>query len=118
MDVDALRAHAQTVMFATIGVPILVLRPEVGAVAVETRGVWTAAPLDEQRPTGTDWSRHEPRRVLVIPRGGDVPELIRGTQILAAETQGGTEKNWRVDGIEQSIQVDEIRAIVVLNRTP
>jgi hypothetical protein len=97
---------------AAFGIPVVVTRPEPGSQPVSTTGIWIV-PLIEDRPIATDLSRREPRRVLAIPRNSAVPEMVRSTVINAAEYAGGTAQNWRVDGIEQPIEVDCIRVIVV-----
>ena len=42
-----------------------------------------------------------------------MPTLPRGTVIVAPEVQGGADKTWSVDGLEQSL-TDQWRAFVKL----
>jgi hypothetical protein len=96
---------------AAFGVPATVTRPEPGAQAVTTTGFWVT-PLAETTPIGTDFQRREPRRVIVFPRDGAVPEIVRNTLVVAPEMQGQANRTWRVDGLEL-VEPDCVRAIVV-----
>lgn len=113
MGVDALRAHAQTVMFAVIGVPITVTRPAPDDTPIVAEGVWAAMPTDESRPIGVDFQRAEPRKVLAIPRTETLPSIPRGTSISAPELLDGPIKNWRVDGYELPSEADLMRVRLV-----
>lgn len=101
---------------AAFGLPVLMVRPEVGAVPVSTSGIWVA-PKVESMPLGTDMQRFAPRRVLAIPRNDGVPIPIRETVFLAAEYLGGPEINWRMDELEEPLEVDCYRVIVTQVRT-
>jgi hypothetical protein len=47
---------------AAFGLDIQVTRPAPDDTPVPTTGVWIPPPLEETRPVGTDFQRHEPRR--------------------------------------------------------
>ena len=87
---------------ATVTVP--------GGGSVVTSGIWVT-PLSEEMPVGQDFSRREPRRVLALPRS-DVPQLPRGSTIVAVEDGGAVLRTWQVDGIDR-MEGDCVRAIVV-----
>lgn len=126
MDVDALRAQAQTVMFATIGVPITVTPPQQDAPAVVTTGIWISeagqtlrgpSQIEEPRQIGSEFQRREPRKVLAIPRDAVLSTLPRGSFIQAAEALGGPVRTWRTDGFDR-VEPDVWRVIVVLVADP
>ena len=97
---------------AAFGVPVVMLRPDIGATPVTTSGIFCAPLVEEWSPV-TDLSKHDPRRVLAIPRAATVPVPVRATVFLAAEEAGGEEKTWRFDGLQQPLEVDCYRVIVV-----
>src|SRR6185369_6164730 len=113
MDVDALRAQAQTVMFDTIGVDITITRPVPDDTPIAAIGIWMDQPPDESRPIGTDFQRREPRRLMAIIRTASLTSLPRGTVISAPELQGGTPNDWRMDGFSRPAEVDEFRVHLV-----
>jgi hypothetical protein len=96
--------------FAAFGVAATVTPP--GGAAIETKGFWIT-PLQEDMPVGYEFSRREPRRILVLPRPA-VGVLPKGSAIAAAEYGGSTVRQWKVDGIDQ-MDADHVRAIVVLS---
>lgn len=116
-DLDELQDAVLDVHFDRAGVPIVITRPETDALPVATSGMWIAS-LDEARPIGTDLIRREPRRTLVVKRASGIPELVRGTQIVAAEKRGGQTRTWRVDSLEQPTEPDLVRVALVLIPTP
>jgi hypothetical protein len=112
MNLDAAWARAQSASFALQGVPATVTRPAPDDTAVVTRGIWFH-PLNEPQPFGHDFNRRDPRKVLVLPRDSSLPNVPKGTTIVAPETQGGTSLTWRVEGYSDTSLVDEWRVIVV-----
>lgn len=118
MDVDALRTFAQGVMLDTIGVPITVTRPVPFDDPVVASGIWVALPLDETRPMGMDFQRRESRKVMAIVRTATLPTLPNASTILAPELLNGPVRNWRVDGFERPVEVDEWRVRLVLITDP
>jgi hypothetical protein len=111
--VDALRTQAQAFMFATIGVPITIARPEPDSAPIATTGIWMVQPPEEHRPFGTDFQRREPRRLMAIRRIPGLETFPRGTVITAPELQGGTATDWRVDGFSKPVETDEYRVHLV-----
>lgn len=99
------------VALEAFGVPATVTRPAPNNDPIVTTGFWMS-PLQELDPYGRDRKRRDPRRVFVLPRP-TVPSLDRGAVIVAAEVAGDTELTWRVDGLEQTVDPDHWRAIVV-----
>lgn len=112
MDVDALRARAQAVMFSTLGVPITITRPLADDGPVTTTGIWMALPLAEAQPVGTDLRRREARKIMAIQRDTVITQIPRGTVILAPELIGGNARTWRVDGYDR-VEPDEFRVNLV-----
>lgn len=112
MDLGPLRTLALELNLAAHGVTATVTRPAPDSTPVTTTGIWHTAPLEEQRPVGTDFQRRDPRRVLALPRSA-LATLPRGTTIVAPETIGGDDKTWTVDGLER-VEGDTWRAIVKL----
>lgn len=114
MSFDALRASMLSLQFDMDGVAVTITRPAPDTVALTlpTGGIWMT-PLDEQEPTGTDFSRRDPRKVMAVARTETLPTLPRGTLIVAAELDGGTPYTWRVDGYERPLEPDLMRVILV-----
>lgn len=77
---------------------------------VETRVLWQP-PITEEYPTGSDHRRATPRRRMAIPLA-DVPNVPRGTVILAPEVQGDTAVEWSVDETER-VDSDHHRVVVI-----
>lgn len=77
---------------------------------VETRVFWLPSQTVEV-PAGTEVTRAEERRVLVLSKV-DVPQVPRGTIIQIAEYEGGQESLWRVDSMEKP-DFDHHRVVVV-----
>lgn len=93
------------------GVAITVTRPSPSTGSVATTGIWIS-PLVEVRPFGTELQRRDPRQVLAVLRTAALPELPRGTTILAPDQAGAAVRTWRVDGYDR-VEVDELRVILV-----
>src|SRR4051812_26891579 len=110
MSLGDLRALVLSTNLATFGVPVTVTRPFPDDTAIETTGIWMTTQTEDV-PTGTDFQRREPRRVMALSRAA-VPTLPRGTLISATENPGGTAETWRVDGIER-LEADHVRALLV-----
>lgn len=108
MGFGALRLLALDVAMSFQGVDATVTVPN--GDPVETRAIWTQ-PVSELMPVGHDFQRREPRRVLALARSA-VPQLPRGTLIVAAEYEGATPRSWKVDAIER-MDADQVRAIVL-----
>lgn len=90
-------------------VPVVVTRTT--GERVSTSAFW----LTEQVPTqpfGSDLSKRDPRRILVVPRSA-VPTAERGTTIDAAEYEGGQVRRWKYDSTER-VEFDAIRMFVTL----
>lgn len=107
MNPGALRLLATGVAFATMGVDATVT--PVGGVAVGTKVVWLQA-SDETMPVGHDLARREPRRLLAVPVS-DVPDLPRGSMIVAVPAGGTVARTWKVESIDRA-EADQWRAIV------
>jgi hypothetical protein len=93
---SSVRALVLDTNFTTHGVAATLTLPNQDP--VDTTVIWQATPLEEDRPTGTDFQRREPRRVLSLPRGVS-SSLPRGSIIEAPDAFGGPVKAWRVDGL-------------------
>jgi len=96
---------------SAFGVPATVTRPYPDDAPVDTTGIWLAA-IEEPRPQGTDFSRREPRRLLVLPRNV-LATLPRGTVVLAPERAGDPVKTWKVDGFDRVVEPDCWRPLVI-----
>jgi hypothetical protein len=81
-----------------------------GSDSIVTRGIWVT-PTAEDVPSGLDFQRREPRRVMALSRDA-VPRLPTGSRISAPERDGGPVRDWRVDGIERD-EADHRRVIVI-----
>jgi hypothetical protein len=110
VDLGPLRTLALELNLAAHGVAATVTRPFPDNTPIETTGIWQR-PLDETQPIGTDFTRREPRRVLVLPRSV-LSTLPRGTTIGAPELAGGPVLAWRVDGLDRANEPDTWRAIL------
>lgn len=97
---------------SAFGVSVVVTRPDYDDTPIATTGFWLS-PLTDDQPVGTDFTRREPRRVLVVPRAA-VPTAPRGTLVTAPELEGGASRTWRVDGFQQVADPDHFRLIVAL----
>lgn len=91
------------------GVPATVTIP--GGDPVMTRLLWTRSSIGA--PAELEIQQIEARRVAVLPKI-DVPAVPRGTLISAPETQGGTNRLWRVDAPDQ-IHEPELHRFIVLS---
>jgi hypothetical protein len=111
MDLGPLRTLALNLNLSAHVVAATVTRPLPDNTPISTRGLWLR-PADDSQPFGTDLRRHDPRRVLVLPRAA-VPTLPRGTVVEAPEFGSDAIVSWRVDGIDQVAEADHWRALVV-----
>jgi hypothetical protein len=97
--------------FEAFGVAITVTRPNadpVGAV-----GIWLS-PLEEGRPTGVDFARWGSRKVMGIAKSSSLPDLPKGTVIVAPELgASGVPLNWRVDGYESAVEPELMRVLLL-----
>ena len=109
MIMTAVRALAQTVAMATHGVSAIVTIPS--GSPVSTRGIWIQHP-DETMPFGHDFQRREPRRILEVPINTALPDIPRGSLIVAAPRGTTTVRTWRVDNVDLA-DADRLRLIVV-----
>lgn len=108
-----LRALTLDLNLQAHGVAITVTTPT-GEAVTGIRGIWLT-PISDGWPGGLDLQRTAPKRILAVRRT-DVPSLPRGTAIVAPEQAGGTDRGWRVEGVER-IDADHHRAVVVLDPT-
>lgn len=106
-----LRVPVETVMTA-FGVPAIVTLPNEYPLP-PTTGIWSAFPLDDDRPVGTDFQRREPRRVFSLPRSVTA-SMPRGALIEAPEVLNGPVKTWRVDGLARPVDPEFWHVIVIL----
>lgn len=107
MDFGALRTLALDVNFSVHGVPATVTVE--GLDPVETRVIWMT-PVSEDVPIGADYTRREPIRIAALTRL-DVPNVPRGTVIVAPEKGGGEDVSWVVDGHDRQ-EADHNRVYV------
>jgi hypothetical protein len=107
MDIGALRTLAFTAACNTFGVDATVTPPSGSPIVA--RGIWTQ-PLTEEMPTGHDFTRRDPRRVLAF-RIAETGSIKRGSSIVAPEYGGGSARTWKVDGVERE-DMEQIRVIV------
>lgn len=112
MPVGALRALVRSTNQAAHGVPVTITRPAPENVPVTTTGVWLP-PLTEDYPTGSDFQRRDPRKVLAIPRTATLTHIPRGSIVLAPELSTDSATAWRVDGLADHVQADEIRVVLM-----
>jgi hypothetical protein len=109
-----LRSLVLSLNQAAHGVTVTVTRvAPASTTPIETTGIWLTAPLAEQRPFGTDFQRNQPRKVMVLAKS-DFDSVPRGSIVVAPETQGGANKNWRVDGYYEPNEADHWRVILIL----
>ncbi len=110
MSLDAAWAIGMRVQFATMGVPAVVTRPAPADTPIETSLIWVERTTPEV-PDGARVTRHDPRRIGVLSSAA-VPTVPTGTIIVAPETQGGTARTWKVDGIAR-VDADQVRVILL-----
>ena len=110
MDLGPLRALALTLNLQAHGVPVTVTRPAPNDDPIETRGIWLTT-LTESVPSGTDFQRREPFRVMALSRA-IVPTAPRGTEISAPEKAGDVTRTWIVDSTDR-VEADHVRVIVL-----
>lgn len=77
---------------------------------VETRILWQP-PVPEEYPTGSEHRRATPRRRMAISLA-DIPEVPRGTVVMAPEVSGGDTARWTVDETER-VDSDHHRVVVI-----
>lgn len=117
MDLGPLRQLALELNFDAHGVGVVL--PREGQLDLLTTGIWQR-PLVEDQPVGRDFSTREPRRIMAIKllakedfTGQEIiATLERGAVVVAAETIGGTAKEWQIDGVE-STEPDYLSVILV-----
>lgn len=108
MTMEAVRALAQTVAMSVHGVDAIVTIPS--GSPVSTRGIWIQHP-DETLPVGRDFQRREPRRILEISLDADLPDVPRGSLIVAAQRGTTTVRTWKVENVDLA-EADRQRLIV------
>jgi hypothetical protein len=108
MDIDGWRALVRDVTFDAFPIPAIVTPP--GESPITTTAVWLPS-LVEDMPVGRDFNRREPRRVMALRRD-EVPDVPRGTVIVAVGEIGGDARNWQIDSIE-STEPGHHRVIVI-----
>ena len=102
MDIAALRSLVSELNLDIYGVEAVVTRPApADTTPVETTAIWQLLPKDDTNPTGVDFQRREPRRVLTIPRSA-ISSVPKGTEIVAKDKPGGTSYTWTVDQYDQT----------------
>lgn len=108
MDLQAVRALALSTAHATQGVAATVTVP--GGAAVATRIIWLQH-QDESMPVGRDFQRREPRRTMQVTLSDALPDVPRGTEIVAVPRGGTVARTWRVENIDH-VEADWQRVIV------
>jgi hypothetical protein len=108
MDPGPLRVLVCGLNFQAHGVPATVMPP--GEDPIVTRVIWPTTGLDAV-PSRLDLRRSVPRRIAALPRA-DVPQVPRGTLILAADYGSAVIQRWQVDGVE-AIEPEHVRVIVI-----
>lgn len=108
MNMQAVRALALDVAMATHGVDAVVTVP--GGAAVSTRLIWLVAP-DDVAPVGRDLQRRDPRRVGAIPLDASLPDIPRGSLVVAALPGATDTRRWFVEGVDQA-QADQQRVLL------
>lgn len=108
MSLEGVDALALQVQFDVMGLPATVTPS--GAAAISTKGIWLSPQLIDV-PAGAEFQRRDVRRLLALSKV-DVPTLVRGTRIDAAERVGDEVKAWKVDSVAAN-DADHIRAVVV-----
>jgi hypothetical protein len=114
MSLDAIRGVALAAQVAVTGVAIAVTRPAPDDLLVATTGIWLG-PLEETRPMGTDFQRTGARKAMAVPKTASLPNLPRGTLIVAPEEgfETGPLLNWRVDGYLAAVDPDLMRVVLI-----
>lgn len=113
MSFGSLRSLVLGINQAVHGVAATVTRPAPDNAPIATSVIWLVEPVGDPQPYGSDFRRGEPRRIAAIAKS-DVPELPRGTLIVAPEIAGAANKTWLMDGIERSL-ADQWRVFVKLS---
>src|SRR4051812_44470006 len=98
-------------MVTAFGLAITVTRPSPDDDAVQTSGIWLS-PAEEPQPYGSDLNRAGPRPVMAIPLTTSLPNVPRGTLIVAPEYDGGPSLRWQVDGLVDAKRPDEARVFL------
>jgi hypothetical protein len=99
VDFGPLRELVLEVNFAIHGAAATVTPPGGPAVAGSTILLES---IEEEAPTGREYMRREPRRVMALQRD-EFAEIPRGTVIVAPETIGGTPRSWQVDSTDATL---------------
>lgn len=67
---------------------------------ISTMVIWLG-PLAEEVPFGKEYSRRGARELMAV-RKDEVPELQRGSIVVASGPPGDTVRNWQVDSIDRA----------------
>jgi hypothetical protein len=108
VSLEGVDALALQVQFDVMGLPVTVTPS--GDPVIETTGIWLSPRLIDT-PAGAEFQRRDPRRLLALSKV-DVPTLVRGTRIDAAERVGDEVKAWRVDAVAVS-DADHVWAVLI-----
>lgn len=107
---DGVWSVALDALYGVGALDAVVTRPAPDDTPIATSVLWVT-PTTDDAPQGQAFRRREPVKIAAL-RKADVPTLPHGTQIVAAEVEGGPERTWRVDRIAVS-EPDLWRAVVV-----
>lgn len=110
MALGSLRTLALELNLDAHGLPATVTRPAPDNAPITTSGIWLR-PEETAQPFGTERRRHDPRKILVLPKSA-VVDAPRGTTIVIAEQFGEDQRSWVVEGYAPSGDVDHHRVIV------
>jgi len=94
--------------FRAFGLPATVTPP--GDSTVSAVALWLP-PVTVENPSATEYRRAEARRVLAL-KISEVPQVPRGTVIVAPEMIGLADATWSVDETER-VDPDHWRVMVV-----
>ena len=93
---------------AAFGVAAVVTPP--GEDAIDTTVIWVN-PAVESVPTGQEFQRTEPIRILALSRD-EVPSVPHGTLIVAPERKDDVARQWLVDS-PVGIDADQTKVLVI-----
>ncbi len=108
MDLQAVRALALDVAMSTHGVDAAVTVPD--GTAVPSRLIWLSV-TDEIMPVGREFQRRDPRRIAAIPLSESLPDVPRGSLVVAALPGATVARRWFVEGIDRA-EADQQRVIL------
>lgn len=108
MNQQALRTIALDVAMFAHGVDATVTVP--AGAPVSTRVIWLNA-VDEAMPVGRDFQRRDPRRVLSVALTGELPDVPRGTEVVAPLPGSSVARTWKVENIDRK-EAEQIRVVV------